>query len=150
MKTVKWREKKVAVSLSPPPPSLPLSLDFVLQQFLSLLTAIPVINMSFRRCFSSMIFNVHFRIIIRCAQQNKFQTFHQMSQKASKRTSRHRSCGKGAVENGSARHIFSKGRERDKVSQTNTGTVSKAVLGKPILRDGIERVWVLPSTYIPS
>ena len=48
------------------------------------------------------------------------------------------------VERGSARRSSLKGRERDIVSQTNIGTVSKA-LGK-LLRDGMERIWAFPST----
>ena len=35
------------------------------------------------------------------------------------------------------------------VSQTNIGTVSKATLGK-LLRDWVERIWALPSAYVPS
>ena len=41
------------------------------------------------------------------------------------------------VERGSARRSSLKGRERAIVNQTNTGTVSKATLGK-LLRDGVE------------
>ena len=44
------------------------------------------------------------------------------------------------VERGSARRYSLKGRERAIVHQTNTGSVSKATLGK-LLRDGIERLW---------
>ena len=40
---------------------------------------------------------------------------------------------------GSARRSSLEGRQRDIVSQTNTGTVSKATLGK-LLRDGVERI----------
>ena len=47
------------------------------------------------------------------------------------------------VERGSARRSPSKGRENAKVSQTNIGTVSKAMLGK-LLRDGVERIWAFP------
>ena len=43
------------------------------------------------------------------------------------------------VERGSARRSFLKGRESAIVNQTNTGTVSKATLGKR-LRDGVERI----------
>ena len=46
------------------------------------------------------------------------------------------------VERGSARRSSLKGRERAIVSQT--GTVSKAMLGK-LLRDGMERIWAFPS-----
>ena len=42
------------------------------------------------------------------------------------------------VERGSARRSSLKGREKAIVSQTNIGTVSKAMLGK-LLRDGVER-----------
>ena len=48
------------------------------------------------------------------------------------------------VERGSARRPSLKGRERAIVSQTNTGAVSKATLGK-LLRDGVERIWAFPS-----
>ena len=44
----------------------------------------------------------------------------------------------------SARRPSLKGRERAIVSQTNVGTVSKAMLGK-LLRDGVERIWAFPS-----
>ena len=44
------------------------------------------------------------------------------------------------VKRGNARRSSLKGRERAIVSQTNTGAVSKATLGKP-LRDGVERIW---------
>ena len=54
-----------------------------------------------------------------------------------------------AVERGSARRFSLKGRERAIVNQTNTGTVSKATLGK-LLRDGVERKWAFPSAYMPS
>ena len=53
------------------------------------------------------------------------------------------------VERGSARRSSLKGRERAVFNQTNIGTVSKATLGK-LLRDGMERIWVFPSAYIPS
>ena len=43
------------------------------------------------------------------------------------------------LERGSARRSSLKGRERAIVSQTNTGTVSKATLGK-LLRDGMEQI----------
>ena len=52
------------------------------------------------------------------------------------------------VERGSARRSSLKGRERAIVNQTNTGTVSKATLGK-LLRDSVERIWAFPCTYIP-
>ena len=52
------------------------------------------------------------------------------------------------VERGSARRSSLKGRERAVFNQTNTGTVSKATLGK-LLRDGVERIWVFPSAYMP-
>ena len=48
------------------------------------------------------------------------------------------------VERGSVRRSSLKGRERAIVSQTNIGTVSKAMLGKR-LRDGVERIWTFPS-----
>ena len=48
------------------------------------------------------------------------------------------------VERGSARRCSLKGRERAIVNQTNTGTVSKATLGKR-LRDGVERIWAFSS-----
>ena len=48
------------------------------------------------------------------------------------------------VERGSARRYYLKGRERAIVHQTNTGSVSKATLGK-LLRDGIERIWAFLS-----
>ena len=48
------------------------------------------------------------------------------------------------VERGSATRSSLKGRERAIVSQTNFGTVSKAVLGK-LLRDGVERIRAFPS-----
>ena len=54
----------------------------------------------------------------------------------------------GGVDRGSARRSSLKGRERAIVNQTNTGTVSKATLGKP-LRDGVERIWPFPSAQIP-
>ena len=44
------------------------------------------------------------------------------------------------VVRGSARRSSLKERERAIVNQTNTGTVSKAKLEKP-LRDGVERIW---------
>ena len=50
-----------------------------------------------------------------------------------------------SVERGSARRSSLKGRERDIVSQTNIGTVSKATSGK-LLRDGVERIWAFTST----
>ena len=53
------------------------------------------------------------------------------------------------VERRSARRSSLKGRERAVFNQTNIGTVSKAILGKR-LRDGMERIWAFPSTYIPS
>ena len=48
------------------------------------------------------------------------------------------------VERGTVRRSSLKRRERAVVNQTNTGTVSKATLGK-ILRDGVERIWAFPS-----
>ena len=48
------------------------------------------------------------------------------------------------VERGSARRSSLKGRERAIVSQTNSGTVSKATLEK-LLRDGMERIWAFPN-----
>ena len=53
------------------------------------------------------------------------------------------------VERGSARRCSLKGRDRAIVSQTNTGTVSKAMLGK-LSKDRVERIWAFLSTYIPS
>ena len=47
------------------------------------------------------------------------------------------------VERGSARRSSLKGRERAIVSQTNIGTVSKAMLWN-LLRDGVERIWAFP------
>ena len=52
------------------------------------------------------------------------------------------------ADRGSARRSSLKGRERTTVSQTSTGTVSKATLEKP-LRDGVERICVFPSAQIP-
>ena len=46
------------------------------------------------------------------------------------------------MERGSARRSSLKGRERAIVSQTNIGTVSKAMLGK-LLRDGVEGIYGL-------
>ena len=48
------------------------------------------------------------------------------------------------VERGSVRRSSLKGRERAIVSQTNTGTISKATLGTR-LRDGVELIWAFPS-----
>ena len=48
------------------------------------------------------------------------------------------------VERESAQRSSLRGRERAIVNQTNTGTVSKATLGK-LLRDGEERIWAFPS-----
>ena len=39
--------------------------------------------------------------------------------------------------------------ERGPSSISQTGTVSKAMVGK-LLRDGVERVWAFPSAWIPS
>ena len=50
------------------------------------------------------------------------------------------------VERGSARRCSLKGRDRAIVSQTNIGTVSKAMLEK-LSKDGVERIWALLSTY---
>ena len=47
--------------------------------------------------------------------------------------------GVGGGGRGSARRSSLKGRERAIVNQTNTGTVSKATLGK-LLTDGVERI----------
>ena len=47
------------------------------------------------------------------------------------------------MERGSARRPSLKGRKRAIVNQTNTGSVSKATLGK-LLRDGLERIWAFP------
>ena len=52
------------------------------------------------------------------------------------------------VERGSARRSSLKRRERGIVNQTNIGTVSEATLRK-LLRDGVERIWAFPCTYIP-
>ena len=51
---------------------------------------------------------------------------------------------KRGVERESARRSSLKGLERAIVRQTNTGTVSKATLGK-LLRGGAERIWAFPS-----
>ena len=59
------------------------------------------------------------------------------------RTWHHWSQERG-VERESARRSSMKGRERAIVNKTNTGTVSKATLGK-LLRDGVERIWAFPS-----
>ena len=48
------------------------------------------------------------------------------------------------VERGNARRSSLKGREMAIVNQTNIGTVSKATMGK-LMRDGVERMWALPS-----
>ena len=53
------------------------------------------------------------------------------------------------VEKGSGRHSTLQGRERSVFNQTNTGTVSRATLGR-LLRDGAERVWAFPSAAMPS
>ena len=53
------------------------------------------------------------------------------------------------VDTESARRSYLKGRERSIVNQTNVGTVLKATLGK-LLRDWVGRIWVFPSTWIPS
>ena len=53
------------------------------------------------------------------------------------------------VEKGSGRHSTLQGRERSVFNQTNTGTVSRATLGR-LLRDGAERVWAFPSATMPS
>ena len=52
------------------------------------------------------------------------------------------------VVRGCARRSSLKGRERDIVSGTNIGNVSKATLGK-LLRDGVERIWAFLSAHIP-
>ena len=48
------------------------------------------------------------------------------------------------VEKGSATPSSLKGRERAIVNLTNSGTISKATLGKP-LRDRVECIWAFPS-----
>ena len=53
------------------------------------------------------------------------------------------------VERGSARRFSLKGWERTIMNQKNTGTVSKATLGK-LPRDGVERIWAFPSAHVPS
>ena len=53
------------------------------------------------------------------------------------------------VEKGSGRHSTLHGRERSVVNQGNTGTVSRATLGRP-LREVAERVWAFPSATMPS
>ena len=53
------------------------------------------------------------------------------------------------VEKGSGRHSTLQGRERSVFNQTNSGTVSRATLGR-LLRDGAERVWAFPSATLPS
>ena len=53
------------------------------------------------------------------------------------------------VERGSTGRSSLKGRESAIINQTNTGTVSKATLGK-LLRDEVERIWAFPSALIPS
>ena len=53
------------------------------------------------------------------------------------------------VEKGSGRHFSLRGRERSAFNQTNTGTVSRATLGR-LLRDGAEHVWAFPSATMSS
>ena len=53
------------------------------------------------------------------------------------------------MERGSARRFSLQERERAIVNQTNTGTVSKATLGK-LMRVGVERIWALLGAEIPS
>ena len=53
----------------------------------------------------------------------------------------------GGVERGSAQRPSLRGRERAIVNQM--GTVSKETSGK-LPRDGVERIWAFPSSYIPS
>ena len=53
------------------------------------------------------------------------------------------------VERRSARLFSLEGRERAIVNQTNTGTVSKATLGK-LFSDGVVRIWAFPRAQIPS
>ena len=53
------------------------------------------------------------------------------------------------VEKGSGRHFTLQGRERSVFNQTNTGTVSRATLGR-LLGDGAERAWAFPSAMMPS
>ena len=48
------------------------------------------------------------------------------------------------IERGSVRQSSLKGREGAVISQANTGTISKATLGK-LLRDGVERSWAFLS-----
>ena len=49
-----------------------------------------------------------------------------------------------SMERGSSRQSSLKGRERVIINQTNTGTISKAMLGK-LLRDGLECIWAFVS-----
>ena len=51
------------------------------------------------------------------------------------------------LERGSTRQSFLKGPEGPTVNQTNTGIVSKAMLGK-LLRDRVERIWAFLSAQI--
>ena len=53
------------------------------------------------------------------------------------------------VERESARRSSFKGRERAIVSQTNSGTVSKATLEKRLI-NGVERIWAFLSALLPS
>ena len=52
------------------------------------------------------------------------------------------------VGKGSGRHSTLQGWERSEFNQTNTGTVSRATLGR-LLRAGAERVWAFPSATMP-
>ena len=53
------------------------------------------------------------------------------------------------VEKGSGRHSILQGRERSVFNQANTGTDSRATLGR-LLRNGAERVWAFPSATMSS
>ena len=53
------------------------------------------------------------------------------------------------VNKGICRHSTLQGRERAMFNQTNTGTVSRATLGR-LLRDGVERGWAFPRARMPS
>ena len=52
-------------------------------------------------------------------------------------------------ERGVERRSSLKGRERVIVSQTNSGTISKATFGK-LMRDGVECIWAFPNTQTHS
>ena len=53
------------------------------------------------------------------------------------------------LKKGSGRHSTLQGRERSVFNHTNTGTVSRATLGR-LLRDGEERIWAFPSATMQS